>query len=596
MASSGSFSTSSYDVRYLNFYWSVASQSIDSNQTVINWSLKGGGGNSYSWYMAGNFRVVINGSVVYSSSSRIQLYNGTTVASGSFKINHNSDGTKSFSASAEAGIYTYAVNCSGSGSWSLPTIARATQPTVSKTSATYEDQIVINLPRASSNFTHTIQAGVDGKLSFTNIATRVGTSYTWIIPKDWAKYLPTKSHKIRVRAITYSGNTQIGTKEASSISVSPTSDMKPVVSISLSDDMKYKDKYGGFVKGQSKIRAKVTEKLYAGTTVSSRSLSLNGVNYQTSEQVSEVIISTSQNISASVTDARGLTGSTSVKPTVYDWFIPKIGTFRSERCNSSGNSDEVGNYIRLDYSVEVAPVNNKNAKSLKYGYKKQSDTSWTIKDIALSSYSKSGNVVIPASGEYSWDVKIDLKDDFTTANLSLKVGTAYVLMDFHKSGRGIAIGKVSEREKMFEIAKDFEVKLKGETIETYIKNQILKSYPVGSIFITTNNVNPSNFIGGKWSRFAKGRTLIGVDENDADFKNSKKTGGSKDLPLPLVGEMGYGTGKGYFLNTTTMTKYGSTGRGWDIQASNEIKPNVRKPTNYNKLTPYITTYMWERIS
>lgn len=273
---------------------------------------------------------------LFNFRSDTTTFNGTTVASGSFTISHNSDGSKSFSASAEVGIYTFAVNCSGSGSWSLPTIARATQPSVSKTSATYGDKIVINLPRASSNFTHTIQAGVDGKLSFMNIATGVGTSYTWTIPKDWAKYLPTKSHKIRVRAITYSVSTQIGTKEASSISVSPTSYMKPVVSITLSDDMKYKNKYGGFVKGQSKIRAKVTEKLYAGTTISSRSLSLNGVNYQTAEQVSEVIISTSQTVSASVTDARGLTGSDSVKPTVYDWFIPKIGTFRAERCNAMG--------------------------------------------------------------------------------------------------------------------------------------------------------------------------------------------------------------------------------------------------------------------
>lgn len=471
MASSGSFSTSKYEVRYLTFNWSVSSQSVDSNKTVINWNIKGAGGSTTSWYMAGNFKVVINGSTVYSSSTRIKLFNGTTVASGSFTISHNSDGSKSFSASAEAGIYTFAVNCSGSSSWSLPTIARATQPSVNKTSVTYGDSVVISLPRASSSFTHTIQAGVDGKLSFMNIATGVGTSYTWTIPKDWAKYLPTKSHKIRIRAITYSGSTQIGTKEASSVSVSPTSDMKPVVSITISDDMKFKDKYGGFVKGQSKIRAKVTEKLYAGTSVSSRTLSLNGVNYQTSEQVSEVIISTSQTISTSVTDARGLTGYASVSPTVYDWFAPKIGTFYAERYDANGKTDEVGNYIRLDYGVEVAPVNNKNTKTLKYGYKKQSELSWTTKEISFSGYSKTGNVVIPASGEYSWNIYIELKDDFTKATLSLQVGTAYVLMDFHKSGRGLAIGKVAEKEKVVEIEKGWSVQYKGVIVGDFVESQ-----------------------------------------------------------------------------------------------------------------------------
>lgn len=124
MASSGSFNTSAYSVRYLTFNWSVASQNINNNRTVINYSLKGAGGSSTRWYTSGNFKLVINGTTVYSSATRIDLYNGTIVCSGQFTISHNSDGTKNFSASAEAGIYTYAVNCKGSGSWDLPTIPR----------------------------------------------------------------------------------------------------------------------------------------------------------------------------------------------------------------------------------------------------------------------------------------------------------------------------------------------------------------------------------------------------------------------------------------------------------------------------------------
>lgn len=472
MANSGSFNTKAYEVRYLTFSWSVASQSIDGNYSVINWNLRGAGGSTTSWYMAGNFKVVINGSVVYSSSSRIQLKNGTTVASGNATIYHNADGTRSFSASAEAGIYYYAVNCSGSGSWVLPTIARATQPTVNKTTMSFGEQIVINLPRASGSFTHTIQAGVDGTLSFTNIATGVGTSFTWILSKDWAKYLPTSNHKLRIRVVTYSGGTQIGAKDVSpNITVSPTADMKPVVSISLSDETKLEDKYGGFVKGQSKIRSKVTEKLYAGTSVTARTLSLNGVLYQSAEQVFEVIASTTQTVKATVTDARGLMGEASITPTVYDWFTPKITTIKAERCNANGGADEVGNYIKLDYSVAVAPVNNKNTMSLKYGYKKQTDSSWTSKAIDLSTYSKTGNVIFPASGDFSWDVSLTLSDAFSSATLTLKVGTAYVLLDFHKSGRGLAIGKVAEKEKVLDIEKGWSVQYKGVPISDFIESQ-----------------------------------------------------------------------------------------------------------------------------
>lgn len=128
MASSGSFQTNSYSDRSIQFNWWVQSQSIAGNYTVIGWNLVGSG--SYTgWVTSGNFYASIEGSQVYSSSTRIKLYQGTTIASGSFTIYHNSNGTRSFSAYAQAGIYTIAVNCTGSGSWDLPTIPRYTSIT-----------------------------------------------------------------------------------------------------------------------------------------------------------------------------------------------------------------------------------------------------------------------------------------------------------------------------------------------------------------------------------------------------------------------------------------------------------------------------------
>lgn len=130
MANSGSFNTSGHNAsstvgtRYLTFSWSVKEQDIATNKTVISWTLKGAGGNADYYYMAGNFKVVIDGDTVYSSSSRIELYGDTKVASGTKTLYHNTDGSRKFSASAEAGIYNVAVNCGGSDSWDLPKIAR----------------------------------------------------------------------------------------------------------------------------------------------------------------------------------------------------------------------------------------------------------------------------------------------------------------------------------------------------------------------------------------------------------------------------------------------------------------------------------------
>ena len=85
MASEGSFNTSAYSNRHLTFSWWVNSQDIGNNKTNIGWKLVGAGSKT-GYYKAGNFKVVINGSTVYSSSDRIELWQGTQVASGSVDI------------------------------------------------------------------------------------------------------------------------------------------------------------------------------------------------------------------------------------------------------------------------------------------------------------------------------------------------------------------------------------------------------------------------------------------------------------------------------------------------------------------------------
>jgi len=134
MALSGSVSTSSYEGRYLTLSW-TASQSIPNNQSTISWTLTANGGSS-SYYYTGPVTVTIDGRTVYSlsSSNRYAMYTGT-VASGSTVLTHNTDGTKSFTASINAAIYSTSVNCTGSQSFTLNPISgtAVTQTITSKT-------------------------------------------------------------------------------------------------------------------------------------------------------------------------------------------------------------------------------------------------------------------------------------------------------------------------------------------------------------------------------------------------------------------------------------------------------------------------------
>ena len=134
MATSGSFNTTSREGRYLTFSWSVKSQDTANNKTTISWSLTGGGTSGYVY--CGDFEVTIDGTKVYSSDTRREVWTTTTIASGTRTITHSADGTKTLTASVKASIYTYVQDRTGSGSWALPTIARTPTVTVSNTAKT----------------------------------------------------------------------------------------------------------------------------------------------------------------------------------------------------------------------------------------------------------------------------------------------------------------------------------------------------------------------------------------------------------------------------------------------------------------------------
>ena len=102
----------------LVFNW-TAIQNQSNNTSTISWNIRASV--TKGWIQFNALNVKINSTTVYSrdESNHTNCYNGTQLASGTKVLTHNADGTCSFTVSIGAGIYSWAINKTGSGSFTL---------------------------------------------------------------------------------------------------------------------------------------------------------------------------------------------------------------------------------------------------------------------------------------------------------------------------------------------------------------------------------------------------------------------------------------------------------------------------------------------
>lgn len=442
MASSGSFNTTGYQGRYLKFSWSVSSQSVANNTTTIAWTLKGAGTASSSWYRSGNFKVVINGSTVYSSSTRIQLYDGTLVASGNYTMTHDTAGNKTFSASAEAGIYTVAVNCSGSGSFTLPQIARAATITAAPNFTDIQNP-TINYQNSAGNSVTTLQACISLTGSTDNISYRdipkTGTSYTFNLTEAERNVLRAAAPNSNTLSVIFyiktiiSGQTYYETATRTMTIVNAVPSMaNPTYQDSNSTTVAITENNQKIIQKHSSLTIAIpaaTAQKYA--TITKYQVTINGVTREQAAagNMSWGVLDVSSNITATVKaiDSRGNSVTKSLQITVEAWQQP----YAVISCKRENNfyTDTV-----LNVSPTVSSLSGKNSVTIQEQHKKTTD----------SSYSASVNVpantdtTIQLDNHYDWNVKIIVSDRLasTTYNITVQKGMPIIYYDRLKSSTG----------------------------------------------------------------------------------------------------------------------------------------------------------------
>ena len=464
MATSGSFRTTSYEGRSLTFSWNRTSSNIANNTSTIAWSVTGSGDSGY--VTCGDIDIVINGTTVYNSapSDRVDVWLGGVVASGTTTISHNADGSKSFSASINAAIYNYAQNCSGSGTWALDTIPRAsnidkvanTSGTTISTLNTGNDVRVYFTPKSTA-FKYRVTVSMNGN-SVQNNASGVSVSstsqqyYQVNIPHTWLSNK--ESGTLACKLETLNGTSVIGTDNWSISMVVPAS-VVPTIGAVSSAPVNSNATINGwniYVANYSKARITCSASGNSGSTISRFQISGD-----TTVTVNGTSLSYDINLTSSGTktftvkaiDSRGRsTGNKSITINVTSYSTPTIQSFNVVRCDSNGNINAEGTSAKLSFVGYYTAIGS-NVSTANFAYKLASASTFTAltNSATGSGGSVNGSIILSTinfaiANEY--DFKISLKDSLgSSVERTVRLNSVARTLNIAKYGNGVAVGKMS---------------------------------------------------------------------------------------------------------------------------------------------------------
>lgn len=529
MATSGSFNTSGYSgggyPDHYVFSWSLTSQSIESNCSVISWSLVGAGGSTSGRYTCVKQKyVTVNGST-QSNSDIVQTKNGTVAFSGSSTIYHDSAGNGSFSASAGGAFYTYgSYNSTGSGSWSLPQIPRQANLT-SAPNFNDEENPTIGYSNLAGNSVTSLQAcisltGSSDDIGYRDIS-KTGTSYTFSLTEAERNVLRNACTTANSRTVKFYVRTIIGSSTFYSILDRTLTIVNGTPTFSASN-VTYKDNNSTtvavtgnnqkLVQNLSSLLVTITSATAKkGASITKYEATINGVTktITSAGNINYGVINSGSNLTLTVkvTDSRGNTNSCNKTVTFLAWVLP-TGIISLKRKNNYEDTT----YLKVQSTY--SSVDSKNTITIQYQFKKTSDSSYS----SLTTLSNNTQVTLTKAKAYAWDFRIILTDKFgsTTYNTVLAKGQFILFVDTKKLSVGVnCFPKNNE-----------SLELNGEKLGALDFDKI---YPIGSVYLTVTNDNPATLFGGTWV---------------------KMTGG---YLYGCVSSIGNGNGTGTYTNSHTLT-------------------------------------------
>lgn len=379
-----------------------------------------------------------------------------------FKVQHDAQGKGTAKIAWKWGVdssYGQFVSPSGTYSVTLADIPRASAVSVGG-AVNAGSALAITVGRKVSSFTHTLRY-VFGNASGT-IATGVGTSYSWNVPLDLLKQIPSaKQGTGTIYCDTYSGSSLIGTASCAFTVVAPDNEnTKPSASMLLSTSGSVPEDFSGmYILGKTAVKADFTADPKYNATIKSYALSVNGKTTNGDPATSAILsVSGTLQVTGTVTDSRGISRTLTDSIIVHPYDIPGVAPGASytavicERSKEDGTPDQSGTHLRIVAKRRYSTVDGKNRCTLRYRYKAALSAdygSWkTLIDSSAEEDEYSGVLSdVVTSTSTSYDVEIGVVDTMGSENsVVFRVPTDRVAFHIRDGGKGAAFFGYSEED------------------------------------------------------------------------------------------------------------------------------------------------------
>ena len=564
---------------------------VGTNKSTVNWSIQLQADAGWGFSTIGSTLVAtVNGTQVYNQYAQRSCGAGQTVtwASGTTEIAHNADGSKtaSFSCSysqSSSSSWTPG-NASLSGNIVLTTIPRATA--CPNLSGDIESTYNIALNPASDSFSHSLKVSFGSISQYINASGNLQTAeykfsnknINFTIPASFYQQFSGKSGTGTLTLTTYNGSTNIGTKTGTLTANCLESRCRPSISGTAVDvnatTIALTGSANKIIKGFSNVKLTLT--LKAATTsgdtksaISSRSV--DGTTFSgTTVTLNKV---SKKDFSVTVTNSRGFstTANISASGELVNYFSPNMSADFSRTDQTSSNVKLTYNGSFFNQSFGSVS----NELEMAWYWKKTTDVNWTL----------GGTITPTINGNAITSATIDCGDiyDYQT-NYRFKLEAIDKLSNGNREMDVTAgIPNYSFGEDWFQHHTDVYDKSNGKIASAK------ELFPIGSVYITVENINPGTFLGGTWTGFGGGRCLVGVISSEAEFDEPLKTGGEKINSKLHCGDTQYG----FSPKEIGGTAYNDRIIVRSPALSNEHEEISAQISN---LQPFVTVYFWRRTA